>query len=1524
MSSSHLFFIRKKTNIMKNIILTIALSFAMLSLSSQDQIMQENFGSGTWDGNPADYPDYTSTAIFGGDDSHLFQNANSTGYTEASGSAAVLMGSWSAVENTTFVMQCNTLGYTNVQLSFGIKHNSGGWGVCQLTNNYTLIEYSTDSTNWTVIDKANLKNGSSWPCADDNVWAYVELAEVLPTNAKLNIRFTHTNPNTHPFYLDDITLTGYPPDFTDPSVPGNPTAENIDMSSFTLVWNASTDNVLVSHYEVYKDGSYLLTTNDTIVNVNYQTPGISSDYTIVAYDVSGNSSAPSVAVPVTLNSKPVDYEYSWQKQQANILPGGNIEWKPNDFVFETGTSVRYIDFEGGSDSNDGLTKSTPWKHHPWDNKASGNAAACTGIHTYVFKRGVVYRGKLVAQESGTPINPIRLTSDPSWGTGKAYFFGSQRFTGGWVKANETIAPNIPNPDKVWFQVADLPETKTVCEIDGDEIKRLHLARSPNFQHTPKDPLETWWEWTGKAEDAGSLWLTDNTNLVQNDTGFYKNATVFSQEDVIVMCTVWKQDLTEWEPDNNRVKVGNTNFGGVGSKYYIENTPFLLDTTNEFYYDQANSLLFLRLEGDKDPNTTIVEAAEETQLIEIENKHDIVISGLTFGLTTAHYVHFGEEGVQSTIKMTGINNNITIDNNEFYLVNGGVSLTNTGSAANNSHSITVSDNNFQYMGDHAIVFATNSAYIDDINILRNNVYYSGYRPQGRWYGSIPAIFGQLTYGEVAGNVVDISWGNALDMFWGKGGGSDAYIPFIRGLIHQNKASTTLVGTNDYGGIESWQGGPTYCFNNHSHHASGYKHYNNSSIGYAYYFDGAFKHIVFNNIASGISHNRNSAGIMQVLGFYNIYAHNSCYNTNVFINAWKGTLGLNGHNTYLANAAEDVDAFFRHELVPADIPFEAYGYNVAGGNPFKAGLENRNDNLTLSQFKTSLESYQSQLTQTGWDASGEVFINPQAHDFRPLATSAAVDSGTTFFTAYPLAKVVGEWNFYEHPADPSVIMGDNFYMTEDFNDRTTYKNVPKNHLNAYNVVDTSFVKGMLEDWTNGGLVFDGSVYCDIKHSEASLNKSNNVDMETDNFIIEAFLRTEKGHTNGVIASKYNGNEGYELDIDASGMARLSLFTGGSTAASRSSSVAINDSNWHHVLAEVNRKGTINMFVDGELSNGSLAGAMPGESLPLTNTTDLLVGKDVDDNYFLGTMDFLRISKGNLYEARTTIDELYTWATDGPFLYDLTGSAPVGRRNAGAIEATIGECALSISSNNLNFGQQPETIGVEVTAENGFIIDEQTGSFFNTDISGDSIYITVSQNQYAGTRNGSITVAGCNSYQNVTISQEGYSCIFSCDVDTLHLSAGEQMVKVPVNTTSNISITSDLSFGTATNINNDTIAIDLTANTSGAVRMGTVDLEHCAGTHIITIVQDFNVGIEGKVKPEGLFIYPNPLTGSQLNVVLPANSGHFNYTITSLSGRVLKQGKLLKDRNTIQVHETPGLYILTITGNNITWQERVSIMD
>lgn len=279
--------------------------------------------------------------------------------------------------------------------------------------------------------------------------------------------------------------------------------------------------------------------------------------------------------------------YSWETQQAKVLPNGDLQWMPQSFQLVKGTSVRYIDFENGNDNNDGLTTTTAWKHHPWDATAIGSSKNGSGIQTYIFKRGVVYRGALTAKESGIAGNPIRLTSDPDWGIGEAGIYGSVKISGGWTKANVSVAPKIPKPDLVWYKdIAGLENsTKVVCEVSETGTKRVYLARSPNFVNTPDEPMQKWWTFTDKKTVNGILNLTDANNLVQTDLNFYKGGDVWAIEDAVVMATLWKKEILDYNPTSKTITVsletdnaGNkiANFGGKDCKYYVENTPYLLE------------------------------------------------------------------------------------------------------------------------------------------------------------------------------------------------------------------------------------------------------------------------------------------------------------------------------------------------------------------------------------------------------------------------------------------------------------------------------------------------------------------------------------------------------------------------------------------------------------------------------------------------------------------------------------------------------------------------------------------------------------------------------------------------------------------------------------------------------------------------------------------------------------------------------------------------------------------------------------
>jgi hypothetical protein len=147
------------------------------------------------------------------------------------------------------------------------------------------------------------------------------------------------------------------------------------------------------------------------------------------------------------------------------------------------------------------------------------------------------------------------------------------------------------------------------------------------------------------------------------------------------------------------------------------------------------------------------------------------------------------------------------------------------------------------------------------------------------------------------------------------------------------------------------------------------------------------------------------------------------------------------------------------------------------------------------------------------------------------------------------------------------------------------------------------------------------------------------------------------------------GYQLAVNGAGGVTLTL-QAGDTKAELATGARINNGSWHHVLAEVDRtsgKGTL--YVDGRVAaEGPMT--LP-KTASLANDGDLLVGKGPQGHHFAGTLEFLRIARGTLADAKTTIEELYDWQFDGPFLRDFRGQPPVGKgRDAGAFELVQGE--------------------------------------------------------------------------------------------------------------------------------------------------------------------------------------------------------------------------------------------------------------
>lgn len=822
--------------------------------------------------------------------------------------------------------------------------------------------------------------------------------------------------------------------------------------------------------------------------------------------------------------------YSWQRPHATVGEKGDLEWAPEPFVFQARDSVRYVDYEGGSDGNDGASRRSAWKHHPWDREAEGNAAACEGIHTYVFKRGVAYRGELVADESGRPGDPIRLTSDPDWGVGEAVICGSE-MVGGWQK--EAGHPDIPEPEKVWYADLDFaPRNVWMVEPDGSVV-RIKLARTPNWEITNQDDIKSeWWAWKNPdrpfdnyMEINGSRrhLAFDKEHINETKPAeYYEDALLWSTKGW-VMGSPFPTKVRMVDREQGALAFGGQ-WGGVsykiirGCRYYLEDKPHYLDEPGEFWFDKQGQggRLYIRLPGDRDPSSARVETAKRIHVIESEGMSHVHISGLTFRFTNVYWSltaspwwvsHESRDVEPGCVRLLGSGRDIRVSNCRFEHVHKGVLLKAEG-GHDAIDDVVITDNVF-HCTDHGAIEVAHGPHwgvvlppmgrLYGVRIMRNKLEHIGLRPSRFGQGQAMTVSYPETL-EVAGNVLYRCYSAGINVFGGKASGAVTDRPLCRLIVHHNKVVDPLLNNDDFGGIESWQGGPAYVYDNVSGNPGGYRHWDHvlnpesdNRFGHAYYLDGAFKNYHFNNIAWGKSKGpagplANTSAFQEIHSYQNTFFNNTIYN---FVKGSRRQAPQAGRDKFLGNVWQGIGYWvFRH----ADPARTAAAGNEADAGPQKEhfALEtnaySRNvfydlaDHfgvlepsgrwlLTLDSFRQVLLGCSALASDVGEVAERPLLRDAAAHDFRLAPGSAAKDKGVRAFVPWGLYATVGEWNFYRDPGDPTHIMDEHWYMTPYHVARDDYYRRPMYPLTAVNVGADHYVRGPLEDWTDGALSLNG---------------------------------------------------------------------------------------------------------------------------------------------------------------------------------------------------------------------------------------------------------------------------------------------------------------------------------------------------------------------------------------------------------------------------------------------------------------------
>lgn len=175
---------------------------------------------------------------------------------------------------------------------------------------YTTGPFTESTVSWsTAPTRGTLLN--SLAAVASNATVSVDVTQGTPLNGEADFRIGSTS-NDGVHYVSREGTTTKPtltvvcteaqvPDNTPPSAPANLRVTSNTSGEVDVAWDASTDNLAVSEYHIYRGGAQIgivpagsLTYQDTTV-----APSTSYSYTVRAFDAAGNSSGDSNAVSVT-------------------------------------------------------------------------------------------------------------------------------------------------------------------------------------------------------------------------------------------------------------------------------------------------------------------------------------------------------------------------------------------------------------------------------------------------------------------------------------------------------------------------------------------------------------------------------------------------------------------------------------------------------------------------------------------------------------------------------------------------------------------------------------------------------------------------------------------------------------------------------------------------------------------------------------------------------------------------------------------------------------------------------------------------------------------------------------------------------------------------------------------------------------------------------------------------------------------------------------------------------------------------
>jgi chitodextrinase len=307
---------------------------------------------------------------------------------------------------------------------------------------------------------------------------------------------------------------GDSPDTIAPSDPTGLLVSAVTSSVVSLNWNASTDNIGVSGYKIFRNSTQISTTTSTAFNDSGLISSTTYTYTISAYDAVGNNSAQSTPLGATTSSsEPFDTQAPTSPANPTATAVGprqvTLTWSSSQ---DNVGVVGYIIYRDGVYLKSVATTTTN------DTDLSESTAYCYSLAAFDAANNTSGQSAQVCATTTANVGTGEVTGRIFWNTVPVSSAGALIKTGSNYYSSTTVAETVTDASGA-FDLRDVPA--------GDYyIYGVKPQGSTEYWDWFGQPVTVW---ANELVDVGTLHLSKIMTLIepQNNEIVTTNPPTFS-------------------------------------------------------------------------------------------------------------------------------------------------------------------------------------------------------------------------------------------------------------------------------------------------------------------------------------------------------------------------------------------------------------------------------------------------------------------------------------------------------------------------------------------------------------------------------------------------------------------------------------------------------------------------------------------------------------------------------------------------------------------------------------------------------------------------------------------------------------------------------------------------------------------------------------------------------------------------------------------------------------------------------------